>query len=200
MESTSRSENNIPMPNITVVKEETDHANHEYIENRNQETGLSNQCCLQEQEHSELGELKEKKYWNGLHVFMILGICIAWTSTLTMIPTHNIFEHPEFWWENIFPRGLLFAINISLPLAWQVYLVFQRRHHRTTPVSPNIFRGIFHRVFHPLLVCVRCVDTVHGLQLSNALWKFSLRLHWVVQSTFHRLVWLSSCSTQSTRI
>jgi hypothetical protein len=127
----------------------------------NDETGSSNQDCLQVEEDNELREEKEIRYWDGLFAFVILGTCVAWTSLLTMIPTLNIFEHPEFWWENIFPRGLFYAItSVAIPRAWEVYLVF-----KADILKPKIYPLIFFLAYFlgrniPYL-CIYCVWTLY---------------------------------------
>ena len=129
MESTSSIENNIPISKISVVREttelssqedietkkqETGSSNTEYhkkaeqprltqndIENRNQATGLSNQEVLQEQGDNQLRLMQKISYWNGLYAIVILATCVAWTSTITIIPMHNKLIYPDFWNENI---------------------------------------------------------------------------------------------------
>ena len=98
MENTSPSENNIPISTIIVVREATQPSTQEDIENSNQPTGLSNQEDLQNQDDNQSSLGQEIGYWNVLYALVILGICVAWTSTVTTIPIHNIYEYPEFWW------------------------------------------------------------------------------------------------------
>jgi hypothetical protein len=142
MESTSGSEVNLPTSKIFVVREQTENSNHEGIENRNKETGSSHSDFLQEQQENELREIKEINYWSGLYVFIILGSCVAGVSILTVIPVHNIFEFPEFWWENIFPRGLCWILALSLGGSWQLYLVF-----KTDVLEPRRYFLMFFMIF-----------------------------------------------------
>ena len=44
-------------------------------------------------------------YWNGLHVFSILGGCALAMSALTLIPRHNSILYQKYWYEMIFPIG-----------------------------------------------------------------------------------------------
>ena len=42
-----------------------------------------------------------------------------------MIPQHDIFESPEFWWEKMFLPGVFLSLfGVTLPEAWEIYLVF----------------------------------------------------------------------------
>ena len=125
MGSTYATGNDIPIPKIFVVGEASEHSNQEDITNRNQETGLSNHEDFQGQEESQSTIERNISHWNGLYVFVILGTCVACTSMITMIPIHNIFEYPEFWWEHIF-HGSAFVVLFyrTLPMTWEVYLLF----------------------------------------------------------------------------
>ena len=125
MKHTSSTENNIPIPNITVVREAPKQLVQKDLENINQVTELSNQEDIPEQKDDRPNIAQKISYWNGLYAFVILGVCIACTCTITMIPRHNIFEHPEFWWESIFLSTLFFGLfRTALPLAWEAYLIF----------------------------------------------------------------------------
>ena len=69
--------------------------------------------------------IQQTSYLNALYAFVILGTCVAWTCTFTIIPVHNIFEHPEFWWENIFLSNAFFALFVcTSQITWVVYLIF----------------------------------------------------------------------------
>ena len=95
------------------------------IENRNQATESSNQSALQEQEENQSTTTQHTSRWNALYVVVILGTCVAWTCTVTIIPVHNILECPEFWWEDMFlVTGYLSLFCSTLPCAWAVYLIF----------------------------------------------------------------------------
>ena len=127
MENTLPSGNNTPISNIIIVGEATDQSKHEDIENRNQVTGDSNNEGFQEQEDNQPQQSKEIQkisYWNGLYALVILGSCVASTSTVTMIPIHNIFEQPELWWEWVFIATVPLLLLGTFPLSRCVYLVF----------------------------------------------------------------------------
>ena len=59
---------------------------------------------------AETSLVSRLSYWNGLHVFNILGGCALAMSVLTLIPRHNSILDQTYWYEIIFPIG--FAIFI----------------------------------------------------------------------------------------
>ena len=65
-------------------------------------------------------------YWSSLYVFPILGACIIFSSTQTLIPWHNLFISPEYWWEELIRSALFYMpFRIVLPTAREAYCVFQ---------------------------------------------------------------------------
>ena len=65
-------------------------------------------------------------WYYGLTPFIILGACAVYTSTITLIPYHDVFEFPSFWWENLFISGILYAaLQVSLSQMREIYLVFK---------------------------------------------------------------------------
>ena len=99
MENMPSSEDRIPIPEVIVVIEAGEPSNQEDTENKNEATGSPNEEDLQVQDVNRPSTIQNIGYWNGMYAFVILGICVISTSTITMIPQHDIYEHPEFWWE-----------------------------------------------------------------------------------------------------
>ena len=65
-------------------------------------------------------------YLNGFYYFAVLGICVVFTATQTLIPWHNLFINPEFWWEELIRQGLIcMLLRIVLPMGREAYCVFQ---------------------------------------------------------------------------
>ena len=165
MENTSSSEINIPKSHIIVVKEAPEQPNQEDLENkppentsnveeqpdqediekRSQKQKTSNvEECHQEQEFEELGEVKTSIYWNGLYVLVILGVCVLWTSTYTIIPATNSFEYPEYWWEHVVIRGSFYTIlAMMLPTLWELQLIF-KADSPTSNLQSIIYSTIFY--------------------------------------------------------
>ena len=71
-------------------------------------------------------EEQRVSYWNALYVFNILGICIIFSSTQTLIPWHNLFINPEFWWEDLIRNCFFYMpFRIVLPTLREAFCVFQ---------------------------------------------------------------------------
>ena len=51
---------------------------------------------------------KNVRYHHGLYVIVILLICIVYTATQTLIPYHDVFEFPSFWWETLIQHGIFY--------------------------------------------------------------------------------------------
>ena len=137
-------ENNIPIPNITVVREVTGHSNQEDVENRNNGTVSSDEECVNEQVDNEPGEMKKSEYRNGLYGFVIIATCVSWTSPITMIPVHNVFKTPEFWWESRILHGTFFVILVvALPITQEIYLVFKEEF-----LNSNLYRLLYFTAFY----------------------------------------------------
>ena len=170
MDSTSPTENIIPPPNIILVREASEQPTKEYmgkrnnvigssnqedvqekveeqtrgiqtdIENRSQAIELSNQSALQEQEENQSTATQHSSRWNSLYVVVILGTCVAWTCTVTIIPVHNILECPEFWWEDMFlVTGYISLFCSTLPCVWAVYLIFNDEFYNAKLFLPLYF-------------------------------------------------------------
>ena len=58
----------------------------------------------------ELKILDKVSYWNGLHIFTCLIICIAYTCLLLVIPQHDVIKEPKYWYE------LIFIYTSAIPL------------------------------------------------------------------------------------
>ena len=124
MENTSTSENNIAIPDVIVVREATEQIKQDNTEREVQSIASISQENPQEEEDYQPRAVQKIGYWNGLYAIVILGICVACTSTITMIPQHNIFEYPEFWWEQIFLPGVFASLlRVALPVSWELRLV-----------------------------------------------------------------------------
>ena len=50
------------------------------------------------------------KCWNVLYLFAILATTVVWTSTHTLIPYHDLFQHPSFWWELLVMQGIFISL------------------------------------------------------------------------------------------
>ena len=67
-------------------------------------------------------------YLNGLYAVVIIIICVVYNTTHTLIPYHDVFEFPSFWWENIIQFCFFFvAQRIVISTCWEVWLVFKRK-------------------------------------------------------------------------
>ena len=79
-------------------------------------------------------------YLNGLYALVIIIICVVYNTTHTLIPYHDVFEFPSFWWENIIQFCFFFvAQRIVVPTCWELWLVFKRKE----PLSFQWFAKIF---------------------------------------------------------
>ena len=71
---------------------------------------------------------KPISYWNSLYSFVILGVCIISSSTQTLIPWHNLFTNPEFWWEDLIRAGLIYMLlRIVLTTVREAYCIFEKK-------------------------------------------------------------------------
>ena len=78
----------------------------------------------------------------GLMPIVILGACAVYSSTLTLIPYHDVFEYPSFWWENLIVSGLLYAgLRVSLSQSREVYLVFKKKNIASFHFVLRLFLG-----------------------------------------------------------
>ena len=65
------------------------------------------------------------KCWIVLYIFAILATTVLWTSTHTMIPFHDLFQHPSFWWELLVMQGIFISLlSTTLPGGQKVFLFF----------------------------------------------------------------------------
>ena len=159
MENTPPSENNIPIPDVIVVEELPEPSNQEDTENRNEETGSPNEENFQVQDDSRSSTVQKMECWNGMYAFVILGIGVAWSCTITMIPQHNIFEHPEFWWEGMILGHVFVSLDMALHSAWQVYVVFNGECFNSK-LCPLIYFTAFYLGFNIPYVCIYIFWTV----------------------------------------
>ena len=83
-------------------------------------------------------------YLNGLYALMIIVICVASNTTHTLIPYHEVFEFPSYWWENIIQFCFFFvAQRMVVPLCWELWLVFKRNDTLSFHFVVEIFGSIF---------------------------------------------------------
>ena len=89
------------------------------------ESTKSNNRNVNNQE--ELSSEDDEIIWYyALTPLIIFGSCAVYTSTITLIPYHDVFEFPSFWWENLFVSGILYAaLRVSLSMMREIYLVFK---------------------------------------------------------------------------
>ena len=67
-------------------------------------------------------------YLNGLYPLVIIIFCVVYNTTHTLIPYHDVFEFPSFWWENIIQFCFFFvAQRMVISSCWEVWLVFKRK-------------------------------------------------------------------------
>ena len=88
-----------------------------------------NPSSEQKSNRKEDNQNKEKSisYWNSLYSFVILGVCIISSSTQTLIPWHNLFINPEFWWEDLIRGGLIYMLlRIVLTTVREAYCIFEK--------------------------------------------------------------------------
>ena len=65
--------------------------------------------------------------YNGLlYSIVIFMACFITTSTFTLIPMHDHFVNPEFWWEQVLIKSCIFMmLRIVLPTIREMYSIFQ---------------------------------------------------------------------------
>lgn len=80
------------------------------------------------QASSSANDKENFSYFHSLYVLVVLLICIVYTSTQTVIPWNDTFEFPEYWWENMVRKGLIYIglRNITTTM-WEVWLVFKQK-------------------------------------------------------------------------
>lgn len=75
---------------------------------------------------TNIAEENSFSYMSGLYAFVILGANAAWCSTYTLIPWHDVYVHPVYWWEKLINTGLiLIFFRTTITIAREVYLVFK---------------------------------------------------------------------------
>ena len=94
-----------------------------------------------EDESSDLEDDTINWYY-GLTIFIIIVSCAAYVSTITLIPYHDVFLYPSFWWENLIIFGFLYAgLRVTLSLMREIYLVFKAENIMTLRFYLKIFLG-----------------------------------------------------------
>ena len=112
-----------PLPVIQVLPR-NESLNHESSENIGQDDLSSSEEKNYQKENNQNKE-KSVSYWNSLYSFVILGACLISSSTQTLIPWHNLFTNPEFWWEDLIRAGLIYnLLRIVLPTIREAYCIF----------------------------------------------------------------------------
>ena len=87
-------------------------------------------------------DIKTVTYWNGLHIFGILGICALVISFQTTIPRHNSLLQPDYWFEISFPAGM--AIFLMTTTMTMTYIILVGSHWF---LSVHLFFNIFILLF-----------------------------------------------------
>ena len=93
--------------------------------------GISNRAMSSEQEDFENNATNDSEeetfsYMSGLYAFVILGANVAWCSTYTLIPWHDVYVHPTTWWEKLINTGLiLIFFRSTITTVREAYLVLK---------------------------------------------------------------------------
>lgn len=61
-------------------------------------------------------------YWNGLHLFSILGASIMTTSLITLIPGHNSIVYQEYWFEMVLVLILVLSTTTTISCVMDVFI------------------------------------------------------------------------------
>ena len=121
MKNSIDSETTLP---VIQVLPRNESLNHESSENISQDDHSSSEEKNYQKENNQNKE-KSVSYWNSLYSFVILGACLISSSTQTLIPWHNLFTNPEFWWEDLIRAGLIYnLLRIVLPTVREAYCIF----------------------------------------------------------------------------
>ena len=105
------------------------------------DSSKSNNSKRMEDESSNLEDDTINWYY-GLTIFIIIASCAAYVSTITLIPYHDVFVYPSFWWENLIIFGFLYAgLRVTLSLMREIYLVFKAENIMTLRFYSKIFLG-----------------------------------------------------------
>ena len=116
---------NVPISNVISVVDVNESSNRNCSDSENQKSEQLPEESI-EQEPEILNEQENLNYWDALYAFVALGTCFALTSPITLIPWHNVFEFPEFWWEGLIWNGVIIPIlRMTLCYGNEVYLVFR---------------------------------------------------------------------------
>ena len=78
-----------------------------------------------DEESNALRNEESFSYFNGLYSLVILGYCFMATATHTLIPLHDHFINPEFWWENLILGCIYQLFRIVLTTARDAYCILQ---------------------------------------------------------------------------
>ena len=180
MENTASSEINIPIPPIIVVIEANEQCDQEDTENKNQATESSNQVDFQVQDDNQSSKEQKIEYCNGLYAFVLLGVCVSVTSTVTMIPEHNVFEYPEFWWERLVLRDVFFSLSVALFTTQENFLIFNGEGFNSKLYPFTYFIAIYLGYAIPYL-CIYILWTMYMV------YNFPMPYVTVPGALFHRI-------------
>ena len=83
-----------------------------------------------ERSEDELTNILSKQYmkvsyWNGIHIFQVLAICVLFSSPLTLIPMYDQIRFPEYWWQSIYTINLSFTLSLVLVTIQECKTVFK---------------------------------------------------------------------------
>ena len=122
IKTTNKNRQTVSVIQVSTIDKETRNT---AIRNVAQDSSQSTEPNIDDQTNYRYVE-QRVSYWNALYVFPILGICVIFSSTQTLIPWHNLFINPEFWWEDLIRQCLFYQLfRVVLTTLREAYCVFQ---------------------------------------------------------------------------
>ena len=87
----------------------------------------------------EFTVLDKVSYWNGLHIFTFLVICIAYNCLLLIIPQHDVIKEPKYWYELMFIYTSAIPMYGVLGTLQECYIYFGIDSMLTASTSVRLF-------------------------------------------------------------
>ena len=129
------------VPSLTAIHGETI----KYGDHSKQSTGVYHIKTVAKSKHDVFkrqlcsGDYQKVNYMDGLYGVAILLTCVLFSSFLTLLPQHNMFENPEYWYEYLININLGYTLHLTLRTIFDCEIVLNYPDIKSFKVFINVF-------------------------------------------------------------